>query len=84
MQTPDAAFRPRLQLLVAVADATMSSEYATAAEIRAKLDGGNPQGKWARTLHDHTDAGYLNRLGSSGPYSLTEKAVELLNEDFYV
>jgi hypothetical protein len=79
-QTPP----PDLALLVAVADATKATEWATADEIRRALDGKHARGRWARILHDHTDAGYLERQGFSGPYALTDKAVEEIYEDRYV
>lgn len=75
---------PDLRLLAAVTDATMTTGWATASEIRAALDGLDGRGRWAKVLHEHVDAGFLERRGYYGPYALTDKAVEALHEDFYV
>lgn len=71
-------FHPDLRLLVAVTDATMVTGWATASEIRAALDGLSGRGQWARTLHAHTEAGFLERRGYYGPYALTDKAAEAI------
>lgn len=74
---------PDRVLLSAVENAADEEGWASADEVRFQIDGKMGRGRWARTLYDHEDAGYLERRVSHGGYfwGLTESGCEEIYSD---